>query len=161
MNLKLPEKYSFVDLTSHCNYINMARKRKMNDAFISDVKKIHGDFYDCSQVEYLGSSKAKVKIFCPIHGEFEMLPNNLLQAKLKMACYQCRGIKLSSYRTFLLESVKTHGDKYDYSLVDYVNSNTKVKIICKNTVCLSKTQTNTLKVKGVQNVGMTNCLSTK
>lgn len=24
-----------------------------------------------------------------------------------------------------------HGDEYDYSLVDYINSKTKVKIICK------------------------------
>ena len=32
---------------------------------------------------------------------------------------------------FILKSKKKHGDKYDYSLVDYVNSHTKVKIICK------------------------------
>ena len=25
----------------------------------------------------------------------------------------------------------THGDKYDYSLVEYANAKTKVKIICK------------------------------
>ena len=26
---------------------------------------------------------------------------------------------------------KVHGDKYDYSLVEYINASTKVKIICK------------------------------
>ena len=31
---------------------------------------------------------------------------------------------------FIERSRKIHGDKYDYSLVEYVNSVTKVKIIC-------------------------------
>jgi len=29
------------------------------------------------------------------------------------------------------KSKETHGDKYDYSKVEYVNANTKVIIICK------------------------------
>lgn len=32
---------------------------------------------------------------------------------------------------FVKEAKQIHGDKYDYSLVDYKNSKTKVKIICK------------------------------
>lgn len=33
--------------------------------------------------------------------------------------------------TFIEKSIKTHGDKYDYSKVKYVNTNTHVIIICK------------------------------
>jgi len=32
--------------------------------------------------------------------------------------------------SFILKSKNIHGDKYDYSMVDYVNSHSKVKIIC-------------------------------
>lgn len=32
---------------------------------------------------------------------------------------------------FILDAVKIHGNKYDYSLVEYTNCKTKVKIICK------------------------------
>ena len=32
---------------------------------------------------------------------------------------------------FISKSKLIHGDKYDYSLVDYVNNSTKIKIICQ------------------------------
>lgn len=32
---------------------------------------------------------------------------------------------------FINQAKEVHGDKYDYSLVEYVNGDTKVKIICK------------------------------
>lgn len=38
--------------------------------------------------------------------------------------------KKSNTEEFINKSTKMHGDKYDYSLVDYKNNNTKVKIIC-------------------------------
>ena len=33
---------------------------------------------------------------------------------------------------FILKSKNIHGDKYDYSLTNYVDAHTKVKIICPN-----------------------------
>lgn len=39
------------------------------EQFIKEAKKIHGDKYDYSKVEYNGN-KTKVCIVCPIHGEF-------------------------------------------------------------------------------------------
>ena len=42
-----------------------------------------------------------------------------------------RNEKLLSIEEFIEKSKKVHGDKYDYSLVDYVNAITKVKIVCK------------------------------
>ena len=32
--------------------------------------------------------------------------------------------------TFVLQSRNVHGDKYDYSKVEYINNSTKVCIIC-------------------------------
>ena len=37
--------------------------------FIEKSRKVHGDKYDYSQVEYV-HNKIKVCIICPIHGEF-------------------------------------------------------------------------------------------
>ena len=36
----------------------------------------------------------------------------------------------NSTSEFIEKSIKTHGDKYDYSQVEYVNSKTKVCIVC-------------------------------
>jgi hypothetical protein len=40
-------------------------------------------------------------------------------------------MKKSNKETFIIKSINKHGDKCDYSLVEYVNNNTKVKIICR------------------------------
>lgn len=42
-----------------------------------------------------------------------------------------RGPKQITNEVFINKAVKKHGNKYDYSLVNYINANTKVKIICK------------------------------
>lgn len=44
------------------------RKYKITE-FIEKSKKIHGDKYDYSKVDYK-NSKTGVKIICPIHGDF-------------------------------------------------------------------------------------------
>ena len=95
------------------------------------IKK-HGDKYDYSLVDYQ-KSNIKIKIICPEHGIFEQYPYSHIRGK---GCSKCSHKKTANILTcsldeFILKSKKKHGDKYDYSLVDYVNSHTKVKIICK------------------------------
>jgi len=103
-------------------------KRKSTNQFIEESKKIHGDKYDYSLVDYK-NNKTKVKIICPEHGVFEQTP--LQHLTLKQNCKKC---VVDSYKNgrflFIEKSRKIHGDKYDYSLVNYVNNKTKVKIIC-------------------------------
>ena len=48
--------------------------------FIDKAKKIHGDKYDYSKVEYINNSN-KVCIICTIHGEFWQTPNGLLRGR--------------------------------------------------------------------------------
>lgn len=38
--------------------------------------------------------------------------------------------KVNLGEEFIRKAKLVHGDKYDYSLVDYTNNHTKVKIIC-------------------------------
>jgi hypothetical protein len=98
----------------------------MSDLFILKFKNVHGDKYDYSLVNYV-NTKTKVKIICSIHGEFEQTPNDHLSG---YGCSKCSN-KFRLNTAMFIDKCKTiHGDKYDYSLVNYVNTKTKVKIIC-------------------------------
>jgi hypothetical protein len=103
---------------------NKQRKGVVN--FINDAKSIHGDIYDYSLVEYV-NNRTKVKIICPEHGVFEQTVNNHLAGK---GCKYCGGTSKFDKTLFIIKANQVHGNKYDYSLVEYVNNNTKVKIIC-------------------------------
>jgi len=45
-------------------------------------------------------------------------------------CQKCNGIKRYTTEIFIEEARKIHGDKYDYSKVKFIDTTTKVKIIC-------------------------------
>lgn len=106
-------------------------KGNKTQAFIEKAQKVHGDKYDYSKVVYITGDQA-VCIICPKHGEFWQKPRVHLRGR---GCKQCwiDGIstKLSSNtEEFIKKARKVHGDKYDYSKVDYKGTTTKVTIIC-------------------------------
>lgn len=106
-------------------------KRLTKEEFIERSRAVHGDKYDYSLVEYRGKD-IKVKIICPIHGVFEQTPNNHMHGA---GCYKCGRDTVSKKTRYTKEDFirvanEKHNNKYDYSLVDYVNSQGKVKIIC-------------------------------
>ncbi len=102
------------------------KNKKTKDDFILGAKKVHGDKYDYSKVDYTNCS-TKVTIICPIHGEFRQTPNVHLNGH---GCPVCGGSMKKDKETFIGESNKIHGDKYDYSKVNYINCQTKVCVIC-------------------------------
>ena len=109
----------------------MGRTASTTEKFICKAKKVHDDKYDYSKVDYKYSN-LKVIITCPIHGDFDQLPNNHLNGN---GCPKCRYIKVAAARKlstseFILKANKVHGDKYDYSKVDYQHSLLKVVITC-------------------------------
>ncbi len=116
--------------TSHLSGTGCAkcsRKKKIStEEFIEKAKKIHRDKYDYSKAKYVNAT-TKVTIVCPIHGEFEQIPYSHLSGQ---GCPVCGGSKRLSTEEFIEKAKKVHGDKYDYSKVNYVNSSTKVTIIC-------------------------------
>ena len=111
--------------------INEMPKKSNREEFIEKAKQVHGNKYDYSQTDYNGNHK-KVKIICPIHGEFEQTPGNHLTGS---GCKEC-GLKTGTDKhrkkleDFINSAKKVHGNKYDYSLVDYKTNKTKIKIIC-------------------------------
>jgi len=98
------------------------------EIFIARAKKVHGEEYNYSLVEYNGIRK-KVKIICPAHGVFEQVPSNHIN--LKIGCPKCSQIKrATSVGDFTTKAEKIHGGYYDYSLVKYSTLKDKIKIIC-------------------------------
>lgn len=102
------------------------KQRNTLDDFIKRSKEKHGDKYDYSKVDYVSISK-KVKIICPIHGEFEQTPHNHMSGK---GCKYCGGTTKMDTKLFIIKAKEVHGDKYDYSKVDYELSRKPIKIIC-------------------------------
>ena len=96
------------------------------EEFIKKAKEVHGDKYDYSKVEYV-NMRTKIKIICPIHGEFEQAAGGHLYHGCKK-CYDEK--QSSSAEEFIKKAKEVHGDKYDYSKVEYINMRTKIKIIC-------------------------------
>jgi len=92
---------------------------------IDRFKLVHIDRYDYSLVEYTGYGN-KVKIICHIHGIFEQSPDSHLRGA---GCPKCAG-RNKTTEELVIEFVNVHGDRYDYSLVEYKARNEKVSIIC-------------------------------
>lgn len=117
--------------------ISETLKNKCHDnvktLFIRNAKKVHGDKYDYSAIENYQNLFTKVKIICPIHGMFEQIAMNHLQGH---ACPQCSYDKIAIKKSFTTDNFiekarKVHGDRYDYSMVNYKNMKTNITIICK------------------------------
>lgn len=106
--------------------IKSNKLRKTTEDFIKRAKLVHNDKYDYSKVVYT-RRKDKVTIICPTHGEFQQTPGNHLKGA---GCPFCYGNASLCNDDFIEKAREIHGDKYDYSLINYVNSTTEIEIIC-------------------------------
>lgn len=97
------------------------------EEFIKRAKKIHGDKYDYSKVEY-NTTNDKICIICPKHGEFWQIATNHINKG--NGCPKCHPNHKKTVEEFIQKAKEIHGDKYDYSKVEYVNNTTPVCIIC-------------------------------
>jgi hypothetical protein len=96
------------------------------ESFIEKSIKIHGDKYGYDLVDYK-NNHTKINIICKKHGVFNQTPNVHLNGS---GCVLCSGLERSTTECFIKKSIKIHGDKYDYTFVEYVNNKTKVEIVC-------------------------------
>ena len=110
-----------------------AGRHKTIEDIINMSKEIHGDKYDYSKVSH-SSTQNKIEIICLSHGSFfQTIPNHINK---KQGCKKCALARAYTTTTktrnqFLIEANALHGDRYDYSNVNYINGDTKVEIICR------------------------------
>lgn len=104
----------------------MAKKVTTED-FIERARRIHADKYVYSKSVYVKNS-LNVIVECPKHGDFYITPANHYNGS---GCKQCHfDGRRGTINEFIEDAKKIHGGVYDYSMVEYVNSHTKVTIIC-------------------------------
>jgi hypothetical protein len=109
-----------------CGFIsgNTKTTKKIDDV-INNFKYIHGNTYNYSKVNYV-NCKTPVIIGCNKHGDFKLKPSYHLNG---IGCGKCKN-KIVTTEDFINKSKIIHKEKYDYSLVNYINKSVKVIIIC-------------------------------
>jgi hypothetical protein len=102
------------------------------ESFFQKAKEKHGDTYDYSLVDFK-SIDTPVTIICKEHGAFQTTGKTHINGSICMKCSQIKQSLNSRSTTeeFVEKSRNTHGDKYEYTFVNYINSKTKVNITCK------------------------------
>ena len=113
--------------------------RKTQEQVIDEFKKVHGDKYDYSKVEYKDTHN-KVCIICHEkdengieHGEFWQEPNSHLSGR---GCRKCAYInfnnplKIDTQKCIEL-SIKKHGNRYDYVKTVCSKSSDIIIVTCK------------------------------
>lgn len=101
------------------------------EKFLEKAKLVHGNKYDYSLVNF-NKIHDKIDIICPIHGIFKQSAFNHIAGQGCVKCYNDRRGNTIRFTTaqFIEKANITHDNKYDYSKVKYVNTETKVCIIC-------------------------------
>ncbi len=107
-------------------------RKLTKEEFIEKAKNIHGNKYNYSKIEYK-NLQTKIIINCPKHGDFEQIPHKHIYRQ--QGCPKCGIISRAEKRNlgkneFIKRSIKVHGNKYNYSKIEYKNKIEKVCIIC-------------------------------
>jgi hypothetical protein len=107
-------------------------KSSSKDLFIEEAIKIYGEKDDYTQTNIL-SSKEKIKVRCKKHDYvFQKSIQNYLTG---CGCPKCSSETYTKKRTksteeFINRSKEVHKDRYDYSNTIYINSRTKLDVLC-------------------------------
>lgn len=133
------------------------RQSYTQEEIIERLRSIFGDRYGYDKVLYK-AMKVPITLVCHEkdangveHGDFSMRPDNIFSSKQGCPkCYNDRRSRLQrkSVGAFIEEAKKVHGDLYEYHKVEYVNTNSKVCIVCKIHGDFWQTPANHLKGKG-------------
>jgi len=101
------------------------------ERFVEKAKEIHGDKYDYSKSIYKGRHK-KILIKCNNKNCQRYFWQEAGCHLSGQGCPYCNGTPKKTTKQFIEEANQIHGDRYDYSLVDYKTNHDKVILICKN-----------------------------
>ena len=96
------------------------------ESFKKAVKEKHNDKYDYSRVKKFNSLHEVISIICKEHGGI------FLQSAYKhlrgSGCPVC--LQKKRLERFINTAKQKHGDRYDYSRVNYTSNNKGVEILC-------------------------------
>lgn len=102
-------------------------KKLTQEEFIRRAKEACGNKFDFTNSVYRGADKP-VTARCPVHGDITRRADAFLEGR---DCRLCADNKQRYSRDeFIAKAKEIHGDKYDYSKIEYINNDTAVTIIC-------------------------------
>ena len=132
-----------------CGHLERAEKRKMSaNELIKKAKAVHGNKDDYSGMKRL--EKSKISINCRLHGEFEQ---NISKHLSGHGCPLCSKNRKLNTNTFIAESLRIHGQAYDYTETIFQKWDTKLKIICREHGAFNQTPNSHLQGAGCPKCG--------
>lgn len=125
---------------AHRKPLCMSEKKKhTREELIDKFNKVHNSKYTYGNFIYKNAKEKNIPVYCHCtdkdgneHGLWYTNASNHLSG---YGCPKCKSEKLSSTFSsskdeFIKKANIIHGNKYDYSKVNYVNNSTPVEIIC-------------------------------
>lgn len=114
------------------NDVNGEKRRKLNyDSFIEHCNEIHNNKYTYPKFDYT-SCGDKIKIICPVHGEFEQHIHVHYNGS---GCPKCADETFIAPNKLVKEDIikrfnEKHDNKYTYYDFEYTNQEQKIKMCC-------------------------------
>lgn len=100
------------------------RQEDREKALIAQFRKVHGERYDYSAMVI---ERTRVSVKCREHGEFWVTASSHASSE-SAGCQRCR---MKEQEDKLIKQFKeVHGNKYDYSQMNFSKSTVKVSICC-------------------------------
>lgn len=120
--------------------------------FIEKAKLKHGNRYDYSVTEYI-NSRTPIKIICKEHSiVFEQRAGDHLNGHgCRMCQYTQQKKNLLLTKDKFIEIANTfHGDRYDYSISNFIDMGTPIDILCKEHGKFTQIPRNHIRSSGCQ-----------
>ena len=116
---------------SGCPSCSNVKKRNAEETFV-EMSKLHNNKYTYHD-DFQGIHK-KIRITCPIHGDFYQLAKKHLKGQGCPLCAKInrREYNKNNYKSFVKESKKRFGDIFSFPNIEqeYENSHSKITIVC-------------------------------
>jgi hypothetical protein len=112
------------------------RKRRLGmESFRQKALTVHGNTYEYPDQEYV-SNKDKIRIVCPVHGEFLQKPNGHLGGKGCPACgkeaaKQSNAVVSAAVGAVLLDRLQGINPDWQYDLPSYRGMSKPLRAVCR------------------------------
>lgn len=102
------------------------------EIYKEQLRNIHDNKYNYSKVIWNGTDN-EITVICNVHGDFIIRAQDHKNGRGCQKCSKENKIQYNKHNTeiFITNATKKWGNTFDYSKVDYKDSNNKVIIICK------------------------------
>lgn len=99
------------------------------EALKRDIRRVWGDRWDLSEVQYVASKEALITLRCPTHGAFSQRKASILSEVL--GCFGCGGVIKANSDELLRRAEENNVNGWDYSNTHFPPSlKASVKVTC-------------------------------